>query len=507
MRRFYPISAIRDADRASVEELAIPSRVLMENAGRGAADAIAKRYPDAKNFLILCGPGNNGGDGFIAARHLMIYGLSATVISTRDVDAYNPDARSAAIAAANLGVVIIPSEEMGDEDIAALINMADVVVDALLGAGSNGELRGEVLRLVSMIEEMSGIVSLDIPSGVDPDSGEVGKNAVRADMTVTFLAEKRGMAVTPGAFHCGDVEIAQIGVPRDRVLSEVDVVVGFDRSSIPSLVPSVPDDAHKGTRGGLLIIGGSANFRGAPVLAARAALRAGGGLVFLAVPDFQVEGANALLPEAIFLPLPSKDGFIRFKGSDKVVESWYERCDAVVLGPGLGRSQECEKLTAYVHKEWDIPLLLDADALYHLAGLEKTLYPSIYRKNMLITPHTGEASRLLGNSAKNVSERRLDSCRELAVRFGATLLKGPRTLIAFEDERRVILEGGPFLAVPGSGDVLSGIIGAFMAMGLSVIDAATLGALVHAEAGRKCGRLNGILAREIADNITTEVAN
>ncbi|MDR1482279.1 MAG: NAD(P)H-hydrate dehydratase [Synergistaceae bacterium] len=507
MRRFYPISSIKDADRVSVEDLAIPSRVLMENAGRGAADAIAGRYPDAKNFLILCGSGNNGGDGFVVARHLMIYGLSATVVSTRDIGAYNPDARSAAIAAANLGVVIISSEERSDDDISELINIADVVVDALLGVGSSGEPRGEARRLMSMIEETSRIVSLDIPSGVDPDTGEAAKNAVRAEMTVTFLAEKRCMAVTPGAFHCGDVKIAQIGVPADRVLSETDVTAGFDRLSIPSLIPSVPDDAHKGTRGGLLVIGGSANFRGAPVLAARAALRAGGGLVFLAIPDFQVEGANALLPEAIFLPLPSKDGSIRFKGSDKIIEPWYERCDAVVLGPGLGRSRECERLTAYVHREWNMPLLLDADALYHLAGLEKALYPSAYRKNMLITPHVGEASRLLGNSAKNVSKRRLASCEELVIKFGATLLKGPRTLIASESERRVILEGGPFLAVPGSGDVLSGLIGAFMAMGMPILDAATLGALVHAEAGRMCGKLNGILAREIADNIKTEVAN
>jgi NAD(P)H-hydrate epimerase len=505
MRRFYPVSAIRDADRAAAEDLAVPGMILMENAGRGAADIIVRRYPAAKNFLIMCGPGNNGGDGFVAARHLAVHGLCVTVISTRDIDGYHSDARAAAVAAANLGVVLVSSAESDDDNILALISIADVVVDALLGSGSSGEPRDEVLRLLSMLDGKSGIVSLDIPSGVNPDTGEAAKNAVRADATVTFLAEKRGMAVTPGSFHCGDVEIAQIGVPADRVLNETDVIIGFDRADIAPLVPFVPDDAHKGTRGGLLIIGGSSNFRGAPILAARAALRAGCGMVFLAIPDLQVEEANALLPEAIFLPLPSRDGFIRFKGFDKIVEPWYERCGAVVLGPGLGRSVECERLTAYLHKEWDIPLLLDADALYHLAVLEKALYPSIYRKNMLITPHVGEASRLLGNSAKNVSERRLDSCSELVIRFGATLLKGPRTLIASEDERRVILEGGPFLAVPGSGDVLSGLIGAFMAMGLSVLDAATLGALVHSEAGRACGRRDGILASEIADNITTEV--
>jgi NAD(P)H-hydrate epimerase len=435
----------------------------------------------------------------------VVRGLRPTVVSTIDIDGYGADARAAAIAAANLGIVFISSAEREDDELTALVDMADVVVDALLGTGSSGEPRGEVQRLITLIEGAGRVVSLDIPSGIDPDTGEAAKSAVSADMTVTFLAEKRGMAVTPGASRCGRVEIASIGVPARRVLQDSGVITGYDRSDIPALTPSIPNDAHNGTRGGLLIIGGSSNFRGAPVLAARAALRAGCGLVMLAIPDLQVEEANALLPEAIFLPLPSKDGFIRFKGADRIVEQWSDRCDAVVLGPGLGRSAECERLALYVHKEWKMPLLLDADALYHLSALEKTLYPSVYREDMLITPHAGEASRLLGSTAKHVEARRLESCGELAVRFGATLLKGPRTLIAAEDERRVILEGGPVLAVPGSGDVLSGVIGAYMAMGMPILDAATLGALVHAEAGRKCGRRDGVLAREIADNITTDL--
>ncbi|MDR1885802.1 MAG: NAD(P)H-hydrate dehydratase [Synergistaceae bacterium] len=504
MRIFYPSSTIREADRIAATELAMPVAVLMENAGRGAAEIIARRYPKSDNILVLCGPGSNGGDGFVAARHLALQGRHPTVISTVPPDSHSEDVRFAAMSAVNMGVPVILSAEREDEELAALADIADVVVDALLGTGSNGEPRGEVLRLVTAAGHARRTASLDIPSGIDPNTGEVGKNAVSAELTVTFLAEKKGMAVTPGALHCGDVETAHIGVPAGRLLSGTDVIKGYDRTDIASLAPRTPEDAHKSGRGGLLIIGGSMNFRGAPLLAALAALRAGCGLVLLAIPDLQVEEANALLPEAIFLPLPSKDGFIRGKAADRVIEPWYERCNAVVLGPGLGRSPECERLTAYIHKEWDVPLLMDADALYHLAALEKALYPSVSREDMLITPHAGEAAHLLGSTARTVTAKRLESGSELVIRFGATLLKGPRTLILSEGESRVILEGGPALAVPGSGDVLSGVIGAYMARGLSIMDAATLGALVHAEAGRRIARRDGVLAREIADSITTE---
>ncbi|MDR3332736.1 MAG: NAD(P)H-hydrate dehydratase [Synergistaceae bacterium] len=504
MKKFYPSSAVREADRIASEELSVPGAVLMENAGRGAAEAMIFKYPRAKNYLIMCGPGNNGGDGFVAARHLVMRGLGATVISTIDPSGYKDDALAAAMSAAKSGVVTVSSSEREDEEISALVVTADVIVDALLGTGSSGEPRGEVQRLIFLMEGARRIVSLDIPSGIDASTGEAGKDVVSAEMTVTFLAEKIGLALTPGAIYSGEVEVANIGVPAGRVLDNSDVIIGYDRSDISKLVPSVPLDVHKGARGGLMIIGGSSNYRGAPVLAARAALRAGCGLVILAIPDLQVEEANALLPEAIFLPLPSKDGFIRFKTTERIIEQWFDKCRAIAVGPGLGRSPECEKVLGYIHKEWTKPLLVDADALIHLANIEKTLYPSARRDGMLITPHAGEAAYLLGSTSRQIMGKRLASCDELNGRYGPTLLKGPRTLIFGDGEKRVILEGGPGLAVPGSGDILTGIIGAYLAAGLSVLDAATLGALVHAEAGRRCGRRDGILAREIADNITTE---
>ena len=248
-----------------------------------------------------------------------------------------------------------------------------------------------------------------------------------------------------------------------------------------------------------MVVGGCDFFRGAPVLAALGALRAGCGLVFLAMPDFMVTGAAALLPEAMFIPLPSDGkGFISYDSFWENISPWADKCDALVCGPGLGRSDDARKLTWQLCLEWEKPLLLDADALRHAADMEKA--GKFHRKpgNSVITPHAGEAAYLLGTSSDEISAARLSSCVELAKKYGVALLKGPHTLICDGGEKRAILEGGPQLAIPGSGDVLAGVIGAFLAAGMPPMDAATLGALTHAVAGDSHEGTNGLLAGELA---------
>jgi NAD(P)H-hydrate epimerase len=319
-------------------------------------------------------------------------------------------------------------------------------------------------------------------------------------MTLTFLAEKTGLAISPGSLYCGEVKVCNIGIPPELVLNAHELT-GYDSSDIPSLTPHIQKNAHKGTRGALLIVGGCDFFRGAPVLAAMGALRAGCGLVFLAVPDFLVSAASSALPEAIFVPLNTKDGAIDFESFERNVSPWLGKCNALVCGPGVGRTENARKITEWLCREWDKPLLLDADALHHAANMERA---GIFRRNpnsTIVTPHEGEAAYLLGTDAGKVSEERLSSCAALAEKFGVALLKGYHTLICNNTERRVILEGGPQLAIPGSGDVLSGIIGAHLAAGMSPMDAATLGALTHASAGNKYEGPSGLLAREIADSI------
>ena len=501
MKNIYGSREIRKADGIAAETLAIPGVVLMENAGRGAAEFLARRFPDARSVAFLCGPGNNGGDGFVAARHLHMRGMAVRIVATADVASYRNDAVFAATAAERCGLDIRTSETLPDEVVGEVLRAADVVVDALLGTGAKGDPRGEVARLIRLGNEAGRpVLALDLPSGVDADTGEIAAPHISAAATVTFHAPKAGLFVAPGSLHSGEIAVADIGAPLRETLPETAPLVAYDADDIPALLPRIPRDAHKGSRGAVLVVGGSAHYRGAPLLAARAAFRAGAGVVYLAVPDFMAKSATAFLPEAVCIPLPEKDGAIRFKTLERELAPWIGRCGSLVFGPGVGRSSDAERAARWLHHVWSGPLLFDADALYHLGNLRRTGEVGDRRGDLVITPHIGEAAHLLGAEAEKIGATRLSSCRALAHAFGVTLLKGPHTLVADGGETRVVCAGGPALAVAGSGDVLSGTIGAYLAAGLPTMEAATLGALVHGAAGDVLGG-NCALAAEIADAI------
>lgn len=501
MKRYYASETLRKADRTAEEMCSVPGIVLMENAGRGAAEIILRSYPDAKKILILCGPGNNGGDGFVAARHLSAAGRATQILATVKLSAYKNDAASAAHAANGCKLPIFESQALGDDAITEMRDDSDLVIDALLGTGSIGAPRGEAARLLRLCchsEKSEKVVSLDIPSGVNPDTGEAAEVSATASLTLTFLAAKPGLVVAPGSLHSGRVEVCGLGVPENLILSDKPVLTGYDRTDIAALSPSVAQDAHKGNKGSLLVLGGSDKYRGAPILAAMGALRAGCGLVTLAVPDFAVSAASSSLPEAIFEPIPSAGGSFNFESIEERFKSLADRCDAAVLGPGIGRGESARKITDLFWRYWQKPLLVDADALYHLSALALGGdFPR--RENTVITPHAGEAARLLGKTSGQVAGARLAACRELAARFSVALLKGSNTLISDDHEDRVILEGSQALAVAGSGDVLSGMAGAFLSAGMRPLDAATLAALLHGKAGTDAPREGRtLLAREIA---------
>ncbi|MDR3075696.1 MAG: NAD(P)H-hydrate epimerase, partial [Synergistaceae bacterium] len=422
MIRYYSSEAVRNADRLAADKLGLPGEVLMENAGRGAAEIIAARYPGAKNVLILCGHGNNGGDGLVAARHLSLAGKSPVVLAMQAVEEYKNEAAYAAISAKNSGVTIIRSEETDDSEITSLVMGADVMVDALLGTGSNGAPRGEAERLIKLSSSHAHMVALDVPSGVNADTGEVYDAAVKAELTVTFLAGKPGLAIAPGTFQSGEAVVTGIGVDPEAVLSHPPSLTGWDASDIPLMMPAISPGIHKGSRGALLIIGGAPRYRGAPVLAALGALHAGCGLVALAIPESLVASAAALVPEAIFIPLPQERGHISFEGFKNAVAPIFEKFDAVTLGPGIGRSAEAEQAARFVYGECAKPLIIDADALRFGYGFR--------RNNVVVTPHAGEAAHILGTTPTEVGEHRLESCGRLAGVFGTALLKGPRTLVS-----------------------------------------------------------------------------
>jgi hydroxyethylthiazole kinase-like uncharacterized protein yjeF len=508
MEKYYEPEDVRQADVNAAEKCGIASITLMENAGTGAARIIMKSYPAASRFLILAGHGNNGGDGFVAARALVKSGKDVFVLKTANDRDYKGDALTNLRALRELAsekCSIIESNDIIEEDITAFIDDADCVIDALLGTGSSGSPRGEIARLISLCRTCGKVVSLDIPSGIDPKSGAVYDPCVKASLTITFLAPKTGMSEYPAREMCGRIITAGIGADASVVLRDAKPYVCYDRSDLAGMLPRYGRDIHKGSRGGLLICGGSENYRGAPLLAAMGALRAGAGLVVLAIPDFMVDGASMLLPEAVFAPLHTLNGIVEPASVANSISPWLNRCGAAVFGPGAGRDDNIGEVTQWFLENWQSPLLVDADGLYFLGKLQGQ---TARKQNLLITPHAGEAAALLNTTAQIVNADRKAAVDSLSGIASVALLKGSGTMLSDSKEIRKILEGSPSLAVPGSGDVLSGTIGAFLAAGLGIFDAATAGALVHAAAGSEIEKRRGVsgtLAREIANEISALV--
>ena len=508
MEKYYEPEDVRQADVNAAEKCGIASITLMENAGSGAARLIIRNFPDASRFLILAGHGNNGGDGFVAARALVKAGKDVFVLKTANDRDYKGDALTNLRALRELAsekCSIIESNDIIEEDITAFIDDADCVIDALLGTGSSGAPRGESARLISLCRTCGKVVSLDIPSGIDPKNGAVYEPCIKASLTITFLAPKTGMSEYPARAMCGRIITAGIGADASVVLGDAKPYVCYDRKDILDLLPRYGRGIHKGSRGCVLICGGSENYHGAPLLAALGALRAGAGLVVLAVPDFMVDSASMLLPEAVFAPLHTINGRVEPQSAADSISPWLDRCGAAVFGPGAGRDDNIGEVTQWFLKNWTSPLLVDADGLYFLGKFQAE---PAHKQNLLITPHAGEAASLLKTTAQIVNEDRKTAVSSLSTIAAVALLKGSGTMISDSREIRKILEGSPSLAVPGSGDVLSGVVGAFLAAGLGVFDAATAGALVHAAAGSEIEKkrgVNGTLAREIADEISTFV--
>ena len=503
MIRYYDPEDTRQADILAVEKYGVPSFDLMENAGNNAAIEVLKRYPDAHNFLIFAGPGNNGGDGFVAAKFFLNMGLKVTLILSSDIERYKSDAK------ANLDILtkqknpkctIKQSKNLSDNEIKEEVSNADCLIDALLGTGSKGAPMGEIERLIRFCKKDGAVIAFDLPSGIDSLTGNIFTPCVKADMTVTFLAAKKGMCFSPAYEMCGTVVIADIGISPQKVLEDKESIYSINRDDIPKLLPRLSRNIHKGRRGGLLIVGGNTNYRGAPLLAGLGALRSGAGLVVIAIPDFMVNSASLFLPEAIFVPLRTIGDDIAPENFDETIAPWIDRCGAAVVGPGLGRNERAGYITSWFWKEWKKPLLADGDALYFLSS-QKNI--PAFRADAVITPHSGEAAKLLGITAEEVNKDRMRSAVSMSRISGTVLLKGMDTVVCSKGKDiTIIKEGSPALAIPGSGDVLSGVIGALMASGMQIGDAVLAGAAAHGAAGsileKKLG-IRGILAREIAD--------
>jgi NAD(P)H-hydrate epimerase len=416
---------------------------LMERAGAAVADEVLRSYPDAQRIVVVCGEGSNGGDGRIAARILRQWGKDA--VESDDVTG------------------------------------ADVVVDALFGTGFHGAPRPEA---AAVIEQMASsgcpVVALDVPSGVAASTGEVPGVAAVADLTITFHGAKVGLAVAPGRFHAGRVVVADIG------LEAAPTAAVRATPAIVGLVPRRSQRDTKFTAGSLLVVGGAPGTTGAVALTAIAALRADAGYVTVAVPEDCVGIVETLVLE------PVKRGFSYAHAMDEL-EADLGRASALAIGPGLGRSEEARALVRGLLERSSLPTVVDADGLF---GLE----PTERDAPLVLTPHAGEAARLLEVDSDWVSAHRLEAATVCADRFGAVVvLKGADTIVRAPDGRTIVCDTGPpSLATAGTGDVLTGVVGAFLAKGLDPVDAAAAAAVVHGLAARAVRPQAGLVASDVA---------
>jgi ADP-dependent NAD(P)H-hydrate dehydratase / NAD(P)H-hydrate epimerase len=494
---------MREIDRRTIEEIGLPGVVLMENAGRAAADAVAAAFSSCRPgpVLVLAGRGNNGGDGYVVARHLHNRGWHViTVVLATEEQITGDAALQLRVLSRGGGTV-----HFAGTSAALATFLAEqrprLLVDALLGTGLNSTVRGLIAEAIDWINGAAlPVIALDIPSGVDASNGRVLGRAVRADLTVTFAFAKIGHAVHPGAGLTGELVTADIGIPLALTSQADDSHLLVDAEDARRLLPARPVTGHKGSFGHLLVIAGCRGKSGAAVMAAEGGLRSGAGLVTVACPESIQTVLAVKLTEAMTVALPENGGMLRMDALALIENLWSDK-KAIALGPGLGVSADVCELVRSLVRNCPMPLVLDADGLNAIADapavlLERRGPPAI------LTPHPGEMARLIGGSVAQVEDDRLGAARDFARQYQVVLvLKGARTVIAFPDGRvRINSTGHPGMASGGTGDVLTGVIGGLLAQGLSPEDAATLGVFLHGLAGDSLrGRLGeaGMIATDL----------
>jgi ADP-dependent NAD(P)H-hydrate dehydratase / NAD(P)H-hydrate epimerase len=495
-------SRMREIDRLAIEEYGIPGVVLMENAGLRLVEAIEKN--GNKEVVIVAGPGNNGGDGFVAARQLyQKYRVSVWITaSPRD---YRGEASINLNILNKLGISCRNLSEAGAlKALEAELSRRPLVVDALLGTGASRELDTFYREIIHIVNQSgTQVLAVDIPSGVCADSGAILGAAVKAHTTVTFALPKQGHFLFPGASCTGTLEVADIGIPP-KLLDGGNVTLTTAKAA-HRLLPPRPADAHKGTFGTVLLVAGALGMSGAAVLAARAALRGGCGLLFAASPRSVQPTVAAQVAEAVTVPLPeNRLGRIQEDALFILREKW-RSCHALAVGPGISQDKELLPVLNGILSECPLPVVLDADALNLVAW-----YPQMMmnrNKATILTPHPGEAARLLSVSVEEIQADRLGSAQALARRFTCVaVLKGANTIIAAPDGQVAFNAGGNSgMATAGSGDVLTGLIASLLAQGLKPYDAARLAVYIHGLAGDLAVKNTGeaaMLAGDLNDHIS-----
>lgn len=492
---------MRELDRRTIEEIGIPGIVLMENAGRGAAELIERRFAELfpGPVLVAAGKGNNGGDGYVVARRLLDGGWKVRTVVLAPRGLITGDAAVNLEILLRLGGEVVFAFDESSLD-SALLSLSDsrLIVDALFGTGLATAVRGHYARAIERINAAGiPVVAIDIPSGVDATGGKILGRAVRADLTVTFGAAKTGHAVHPGAALAGDLAVVDIGIPPSLADGSAPLHMLVEAQEAARLLPPRPVTGHKGTFGHLLVVAGSVGMTGAAAMTAQGGLRIGSGLVTLASPRGAHAVLAAKLTEAMIHPLPGEDAL-----EPSALEELTSLCEgknALALGPGLGQKEETFAFARELIPLCPVPLILDADGLNAVADSPELLLQR--GAPTVLTPHPGEMARLIRGTVAQVEGDRIGAAREFARRYGVVLvLKGARTITALPDgEVRINGSGNPGLASGGMGDVLTGVIGGLLAQGVPAGDAATLGVFLHGLAADRLSRILGTAGMTATD--------
>lgn len=507
---------MRMLDQHTIEKIGIPALVLMENAGRSIAEEVyqfARQHGSSKkSWIALVGKGHNGADAIVATRHLLEFGISVHLCYVCPQKEWAANTKLQGEIANQIG---IPSFYLDDTPIQFQTYAG--VLDGLLGTGSKGAPKQRYAQLIEAVNH-SGlpVVSIDIPSGLDADTGTVASSCIQASLTVTLAFMKRGLVQYPGKKYAGDVIVRNIGIPSTlpAQLSMDQVRMGNKMELIKrygvQIPPTRPDDAHKGSCGHVLAIAGSIQYSGAGWLAAKAALRGGCGLVSWALPQSLRQNMIGNFPEAILIGIEDQGQGDWSLADPKQVAALAEKKQAVVIGPGLGRFKDDAAWLKKVVQQIHVPVVIDADALNMLAD-QKGMHPVIWKtrnKPVVLTPHPGEMARLLGTSVQHVQSNRIKVAQSYAMQHGVVLvLKGAATVTATPSgEVFVNTTGNAGMATGGAGDVLAGLIASFIAQGLEPEAAAAIGVYMHGEAGDRAAALRpnrsaSILASDIIDSL------
>ena len=478
---------MREIDHATIGEMRIPGLRLMENAGKAVADKIIEYFPNARSIGFFCGKGNNGGDGLVCARHLIQQSLSAEVFLLSKSDELKGDAKANLSAYLNLSpkpiLVEISNEEQLKQTVSILHNY-DVLVDALLGTGTSGQIHGLTSLAIDVVNHTNKpIVSIDIPTGLDADRGTTLGKCIKPVLTVTLGLPKIGLVTYPGAKHVGRLKIADIGIPEKVIRDKHLFLNWMTDKEMALLLPHRDPDSHKGTYGHVMVLAGSPGFTGAAALTSLSALRSGAGLVTLGIPSSLQSLMATKLTEVMTLGLPETPKHFFDINAEPIILDFLYKAKVLAIGPGISTNEQTMALVRRLIQVSPRPMVIDADGLY--AFSQDPSVCKLAKVPLILTPHPGEMARLTHSTIREVQGNRIGVAQKFSKEYNVYLvLKGSRTIIA-EPGGQIYINstGNAGMASGGSGDVLTGLITGFLAQGLNPLESCILGTYLHGSAG------------------------